>query len=215
MKKIAMILLIGILITSSFSTANILNEEKAILSKQIHIDFYEKQLILENDQYIEIEFEGANEYIGEEGNPQLPIFIKTFELPKNVKINNVNVEFSNIIIEEIPNKIIPVSKPIPLSYDYTSFKDDMIEENIQVYESNKIFPEKTYDYTIRCGLNEKGIQTTFVSITTYPIRYNPKENNIYYGQNLDIHLSYEELKTDVQTNNLESTDMIIIAPNEF
>ncbi|RLF59842.1 MAG: hypothetical protein DRN27_01365 [Thermoplasmata archaeon] len=215
MKKIALILLIGIVITSSFSTANILNEQKTILTIQDNFDFFEKPLMQSNNNYIEIELEGTNAFTVEEDFPRLPIFIKTFELPKNVKINNVNCFFSDIIEEVISNKIIPVSKAIPLSYDYNVNDFDLIEENIQIYESENIFPEKTFDYTIRCGLNEKGIQTTFVSIITYPIRYIPNENKIYHAQNLDIHLSYEKVEDETKTSSLESTDMIIIAPNEF
>ena len=41
-----------------------------------------------------------------------------------------------------------------------------------------MYPESWFDYSIKCGLNDLGEETTFVIVDIYPLRYQPLKEKI-------------------------------------
>jgi len=167
--------------------------------------------------YIYIDFQETDYFLREVGEPMLPVFKKVYTFPLGTKINNVNCTPANICNESLLDTIKPGSNiwHIP-SINGTVFANnsryEIIIENESVYSSSDLYPSSWYDYTIKCGLEENE-NVVFLILDIFPARYSPQENIIYYPENVDIEITYQE--PTVQTSNSESYDMVIIAPTKF
>ena len=132
-----------------------------------------------NQNYIELSLEGSNSYLDDPGKPMIPIYRKTLEFSREVKIDKINCKYTNIISKIIENKIIPAPESIPLNLDETDNIPKRIED-VEIYQSDKLYPSNWFSYSIKCGLNNYGEQTTFLIIDVYPIRYNPIQNKLFF-----------------------------------
>ena len=214
MNRLILSLLIGMLITSSVSMASLQQVEDHILTEHINLFFEKQPIISSSGNYVTITLDGTNTYMVTEGEPLLPLLIRTVELPRNVRITNVGFTTSQPIKTSLPTKIQPVLQSLPLSKQHLA-TDITPLENLDIYTSASAFPETTVDYTIRCGLNSHGEQTTFISFTIAPITYYPTEDTISFTPTLDINLSYELKDLTDLTITSNQSSMVIIAPETF
>ena len=106
MKKILSILIIGILTLSGFVAADIKNDEYGTIEKIETINFSEKLVLQEKDEYLTVELEGANILLAEPGEPMLPVYCKTFEFSSAAKIKGITCDYSDIKEKSITKKII-------------------------------------------------------------------------------------------------------------
>jgi len=53
----------------------------------------------------------------------------------------------------------------------------------------------------------------YISVKCYPVRYSPAQNKIFYSENIDIKIMYEEPENPIIFP--DEYDLLIIAPNEF
>jgi hypothetical protein len=214
MKKIIVLLIIGMFIISGFVSASISKHDDNKKIELNEITFSSKPLIFEEGDYLTIELPGTNTYLDEPGKPYLPIYQKVFEFSRETKIYDVSFEYSTTITESIHSKIIPSIESLPLNTD--SSKSKFIrKENTEVYQSNEIYPNNWFDYSIKCGLNDYGKETTFVIVNIYPIRYQPLSNQIHYLTDTTIKIASYEPTSEIGKQNLETYDLLIITPEVF
>jgi hypothetical protein len=64
------------------------------------------------------------------------------------------------------------------------------------------------------GLNSKSEHVTFVTIETYPVRYNPVDDQIQYASDLTVEVFYQEPTAPLLTAT-DEFDLVIIAPEKF
>jgi len=215
MKKIIPILIVGILIISGVGVAstqsNVSKNDKEIkiikFSNQLNID--------KEEEYLHVSFDGTNSWLAEPGKPLLPIYIETFEFSHNARIEKIQCDFSKINEKSIAGKIAPCPEPIPYTNTYETTQKTQLEINKEVYESDMLYPENWYDYSIRCGLNKKGIPTTFVIVEIHPVRYAPATDMLYYLTDATIQINYNDPGNDKTYSNEQSYDLVVIAPSSF
>ena len=215
MKKILSIVILGILIFSGFGAAGLL-EHNFEADKIIEIvTLSDKPFTSEKDGYLSLEFVGTNSFLDEPGNPMLPIYRKTFEFSRGVKISGVTCKYSDINEEIIHGKIIPAPESIPLNFPNSQKIKPKLVENKEIYQGDEFYPKSWYDYKIKCGLNDLGEQATFLIVDFHPIRYKPLDNKLFYVTDAEIQINYEDPGFNGFKTTVDSYDMVIIAPERF
>ena len=200
---------VGLLLLSGFAAIGIGNEADEQL-ETMSISFLEPDII-ERETFVELEIEGANNYIFNGGKPMLPVHTKTLSLPFGVKIKDINCEVQDVETMTLFCKILPAPQPLIKSIKVSSNKP-MMDETI--YNSEELFPSDWFSYHVGAGLNENMEHTTFLTINAYPVRYSPTTDTIYYAKNLDFTITYDEPDTDPFPTSI-GYDLVIIAPSKF
>jgi len=213
MKILLPLVIVGVLVLSGLvGAADLSNNKNTGNLQSKNISFLEP-FIEEKDGYIILKLDGSNNEIIETGNPMLPTYITSFMFSWNAKIKGVTCSFSDVKEMTINKKIIPVAEPILLT-GTSIVSESQVKENTEVYESDALFPDAWYTYSITCGLNNINQPSIFVTVTFYPVRYAPAINKLYYVNDVEIIVNYDDLGYQ-PTNNPESYDMVIIAPEKF
>ena len=151
----------------------------------------------------------ATTYLHNTGQPQLPVIRKTYSYPRGTIINTVEVIASNI--HTLPLDV-PVSFAQRPHIQSEELKVQPATADLSVYGTNALFPSTWYDYMISVGL-EDGQPTTFVTITMYPVRYNPQDSTLNYAQQLSVDISIDLPEHDLSL--ADDYDLLIIAPLQF
>lgn len=205
MKEILTVIIIGILIVSSFGAMAISNAPKTIERKEV--TQYSEPEILEYEHYSSITLQEANTYLKNPGQPVLPVVTKTYIFPIGTIISKVNCQPINIQEKQIEKEITYATKPMSrLSTNKTLLK---ISKDELVYSSANLYPDTWYDYNIRVGLDGKK-HVTFLTIQFYPVRYSPQNYIIKYAKGADITIQFETLASP--TTFSDEYDLVIIAP---
>jgi len=169
----------------------------------------------EQDGYLSIQCQGTTECIDEPGAPLLPKVHKIFKIPGKVKITDITCSFSEESYQTISKKILPVEQTLYKSKSKGEYNTFNLIESSEIYQTNNFFPQNRYGYSIRCGLDTNGKQTTFVTFEVYPICYNPVQNCLSSVTDVSIQIRYKQDDDNVAMTSAGAYDLIIIAPNEF
>ena len=214
MKKIMAIIILGLLAFSGYgATAFEPNNsiEKPMIAKNnsMSLQFSSKPMILEREESVKIEINGATSQLIEPNKPVLPISIKTYQLPigsKNIKVTCTPKDIGTMTLTKkvMSARIAPLSKMKEIR---TSVKDKSI------YNSSTFYPSKWYSYDLSAGRDYNGKEVVFVKVIFYPVRYSPVNNQVDYATRFDVAVTYDAPTTTRQT--LDAYDMVIIAPKSF
>ena len=206
---------VGLLLFSSFTAIGI-GEEASVTNKNIKKVtsigrvFFEPQVI-SKENFIEINMKGTNGYLYKAGQPILPLFKTTIDLPFGTKIVGIDCITSTIKTKTLSKKITPAPNPM-----ITDMNNHKIVQKMDdtVYSSSEFYPGKWYDYFIGSGLDENSEYKTFLTIRIYPTRYSPRTDTIQYVNNINLKIAYKEPETSFFPET-STYDMVIIAPSAF
>jgi Peptidase family C25/Propeptide_C25 len=214
MRKIIAIIIIGLLVfggcgVTAFKSNNSMEKTMITKNNSMSLQFSSKPMILEKEEYVKIEINGANSQLTELNKPVLPISIKTYQLPfgsKNIKVTCTPKDISTITLTKkvISTRIAPISK-------MSEIKANANDKSI--YNSSAFYPSNWYSYNLGAGRDNNGKEVIFVKVICYPVRYSPANNQVDYAARLDVTLTYDAPTTTPQT--LDVYDMVIIAPKSF
>ena len=224
-KKIPSLLIIVLLICSGVSFfiglkfESILSpsgkEEKTlevhenIISLKRKIYFSQPQLV-KHKGYFEVKAKGAASYLMDIGKPILPVYITVFTFPLGTKIVNITYNHSKV-------KTIKISKEVIFNPGFmlTDMRKTVIKgsKDNSVYNSDKLYPQKWWEYRIGSGILNHN-QTVFLSLHSYPVRYSPAKNTLYYIENAEITIRYKRTNISFIPKTREY-DLLIIAPSNF
>ncbi|UCF13561.1 MAG: hypothetical protein JSW06_04700 [Thermoplasmatales archaeon] len=218
-KKSLSYVAVGLLLISSFAAIGIGKE--AVVNKEtknpyllneetINLQFLEPD-INEQGTYVEINVEGANGRLSYADEPMLPIYRTTLSFPFGTEIVDIECLSQDVKTMVLPKKIAPAPKPIVLEKGETVLENSMDEA---IYNSDELFPDNWFSYITGGGLDRNSEHKTFLNIRVYPVRYNPTMDTIYYVENLELKITYNEPLTNPFPENSEF-DMVIIAPSKF
>ncbi|HHH80270.1 MAG TPA: peptidase C25, partial [Thermoplasmatales archaeon] len=215
--KIVILFTVGMLLLSGFTAGGVTHEA----SEKYGVDRMVKTSVVNipplslkdlSNGYVELHMNGVSSYLLKPGCPELPMVVKTFELPFGV--DNVEVKLNPGGIDEYPvaEKVKPAPAMLPLNLE----TDGTVEnrENKEVYESMEPFPSNWYTYRVGCGLNKEMKRVTFVNVHIYPVRYSPGLNELYVASKANLSISFDKPKTGFFPRNTEY-DMVVIAPSVF
>jgi len=200
---------VGILLISSFAALG-MGKEAVFDNKAIGIQFLEP-CVIECETYIELDVEGANARLYHAGEPMLPMRTKTLSFPFGTKIVDIECETGEVKSMVLSDKIVPAPKLVVRGMGKGIPEYEM---NEVIYNSDNLFPSGWFDYYTGGGLDANNEHKTFFTLRVYPVRYNPAMDTIYYVENLNLKITYEEPDTDPFPEN-SAYDMVIIAPSKF
>ena len=189
-KKIFLILIVATLIFSGAQAINISESEKETTNITKNIAFINQPITEQKDSYLSLQLEGTNALLKEPGKPMVPIYLSTYTFSQNVQIKSITCTYSNVNEKSIAGKIIPTPESIPYSTPKSDSINSVYTEDKAIYENDALYPNTWYEYTIRCGLNNDGVSTTFVTIEIHPVRYSPQQNMLYYTTDFEIQINY-------------------------
>jgi len=173
---------------------------------QLYQEFSKPVLKKENNN-LEISVKETDEITTNQGYPEIPVFIKTYELPWGTEITDINPKISDIKSIKIDDKI----KTIPLYksaiYSETTQNEEIITNNDEAY------PNSWYTYEKGVGINKNGLHVLFLSFHIYPVRYHPSKNCVEYIQNININIKFDYTQTEKHSSALY--DLVIITPSMF
>jgi hypothetical protein len=200
---------VGLLLLSSFAALSI-GEEAAVDKKTIDIQFLEP-IVLRSEGYVELNVEGANARLYHAGEPILPVHTTSLSFPFGTKIVDIECETGEVKSMVLSDKIAPAPKPVIQGMSANALEPEMDQT---IYNSDTLFPSGWFNYYTGGGLDANNEHKTFFTLRVYPVRYSPAMDTIYYVENLNLKITYDEPDTDPFPEN-SAYDMVIIAPLMF
>ena len=182
------LLAIFIMIVGSIQAGTIQTQKSSLVSQQtttISFQFSSPSIIVENNE-IFVHINEATSYRNVPGEPQLPIFTKTIELPFGTQLRDIQCTPDQIIETQLMQKISPV--PLPVT-ELT--QQSPVVTDSEVYTENQLFPTDWYSYRLTGGLNKNNILTTFLTIQVNPVRYNPVTNIVESSNTFNFKITYQ------------------------
>ena len=210
MKRLLSILVIGILIFVGFGAASSINDNAYNLKIERTNFVFSNPIIKDEGKYLSVNLKESATFLLDPGKPLLPVVSQVYTYPFKTKINNVEVIFSEPKTLVLSKEIKPAPEPIILDTELQT--TNQLEKNINIYENEAVYPSNAFIYSVGAGLaNDEHV--IYLAIKCYPIRYSPAKNTIYYSENAEIKISYEEPANPVSFS--DEYDLVIISPSEF
>ncbi len=209
MNKILPIIVVGILVLSGLGTIALPTEYPETIRITKPVIFPKQPTVELKDDYLRINFDGANSKLMVPGKSELPIYITTFKLPKEAQNIKVVCTLKDTGMMKISGEIIPV---VVYLLGLERAVDKSLEKDEQVYQSNELYPSTWYSYDVGRGLDGED-RVTFVKIVCNVVRYAPALGTIEYMKGIDITVTYDDhVMTSAEP---DVYDMVIIAPEKF
>jgi hypothetical protein len=210
MKKILPLMMVGILVLSGLGAVAIPDDKSYDLKIENESVIISKPIITDIGQYVTVNIEESTSSLLHAGKPVLPVITKVFTLPFGSKISHVDVIFSEENEIVLSKEVLPGSEPVFVSTESKSLKKTV--KDPVVYGNAELYPFSRYSYTTRAGLdNEEHVN--YLTVRCYPVRYSPKQNIIYYSENVEINVLYKEPSIPIVFPN--EYKLVIIAPEEY
>lgn len=168
--------------------------------------------VAEKGEFVELEMQGTNSWNFNSGQPLLPIHVETMTLPFGATINNIVCDVQGVKTEVLSKKIMPSPQPVPLTDELQVSSEPQM--NQEIYGSEGLFPDNWFSYNLGAGLDENMEHKTFLTINTYPVRYEPGSDTIYYADKIDVTVTYNVPDSNPFPTNTEYK-LVIIAPKKF
>ena len=215
MKKIAILLIVGILIGSTIGAVGTRNNTEDIQFVSAHIATPSLQTRqVDNDEYLSLELTGSSTYRNAAGRPQLPTIVQIFELPFGATGVQVSLTPLDITTQHISQEIRPAPQLIPLTADYEDIQGYATIKDESVYSMTTPYPETWFTTSIGVGLNKENEHVTFVSVHYSPIRYTPATGTLTIAHSADVTVSYDAPLRNPFPLKAEY-NLVIIAPHSF
>jgi len=212
MKKIIHILIVGILLVSCAAAIGI-GRESDVSTTSVHVTFTKpmmKQTTMDNQTFVEMLIDRPFGTLHHAGEPLLPRQVETFELPFGTKITDISCDVKGMQSFSLSQKILPAPEPVIIGME----AEPVFTMNKEIYQLDEFYPNDWCKISTGGGLNGDNEQKTFVTVQTFPARYNPVDNVVLYVEEITVSIQYKEPKEFLLSAN-DEFDMVIIAPDCF
>ncbi len=215
MKKITILFIVGILISSTIGAIGTQGKQEIASSLSDHISTpsIQKQSV-NNEGYLLIELTGTSTFQTTAGQPQLPKIVRTIELPFGASNICVALTPVDITTQHINQEIKPAVQMVPLTAESQSLAAYTTTKDAQVYAMTTPYPETWFTTSIGIGLNKNNEHVTFVTIHYYPIRYTPTTGTLHIANDADLSITYSAPAHNPFPLKSEY-NLVIIAPKSF
>ena len=211
MKKLSYFI-VGLLIVSSFAIIGI-NVGAGEETEGISVSF--SNIVVKDssaEDYIEIEYGGAQGCLYKANTPILPMYTEKFTFPFGTEINSIDCTIGNINTMAVTKKVVPAPTPVFPSIEDSNEVEYIMESSI--YNSNELYPNAWFDYFTGGGLDENGNHVTFLTVRAFPVRYSPGLDNLEYIDSIDLTVNYVIPESNPFPS-MSTYDLVIITPNKF
>jgi hypothetical protein len=202
-------LVVGLFVLSGFTTVGIGEAGQ----KQGNLSFsFTEPTFVEKESFVQVNSEGTDSWIFDAGSPMLPRRIETLTLPFGTTVKNVVCLAWGVQTMVLSQKIMPAPQPVILGSEVARSSEPQM--NQEIYSSESLFPNDWVSYHVGAGLDENNQHVTFLTINTYPVRYEPTSDTIYYAEDIDVTVTYDIPDSNPFPANTDY-DLVIIAPSKF
>ena len=203
---------VGLLLISSLTAVSI-GKEAGEYQETISMTFNNLEVFNSDvEQFVELTYGGASGALYNQGQPILPSYSKELTLPFGTEILGIECNVGNIKTMTISNKVIPAPNPVTPGIDSTTEIQYTMDESI--YNSDELYPNNWFGYTVGVGLDENNLHKTFLVIKAYPVRYSPGTDTLNYIENIDLTISYSIPDSNPFPENTVY-QLVIITPEKF
>ena len=174
------------------------------------IIYFSEPILEEKDDFINVDVTEVTTHTFGYGEPYLPFVNRVYTFPFGTQVENVEVTFSKTQELQLTKKISPAPSAHMFS---TKYPDTYSEpDHVTLYDDIDLYPEERYGYRVGAGLDGKE-HVIYLTVTVYPIQYNPSESTIYCSTDATINIKYEIPESPVIFP--DEYDYLIIAPEQF
>ena len=210
-----MLCMVGILVSSALGAAGIKNNQLSTMTFSDQIVTPPMQIrSVDGGEYLVLELSDTATYHTTAGCPQLPMIVRTIELPFAATDITVTVTPGDITTQPIQQEIKPAPALLPLIPEYETIAAQTTLKDDQVYAMTTPYPETWYTTTVGVGLNKNNQHVTFLTVHYYPIRYTPATRTLMIAHTAKVTVTY----TPPAYTPFPATaafNLVIIAPKEF
>ena len=140
MKNLLPLLVVGILVLSGLgAVAGTESEKEDFIIDSIS---FSQPIISEREDYVSIELEEATCDTLQAGKPMIPVVTKVYTFPFGTIIDNVEVTFSDVIVQEVTKPVNPAPETLPVSINAVYSVQESNE--IMTYPDIVTYPEERY-----------------------------------------------------------------------
>ncbi len=207
--KLVVFFILGFLLSSSVLVTGGGNEEHR--ETQVLSLTFEGPILLENGQTTTVRMNGAPACVYQPGQPVLPLYTTTLELPFGSIIDLVTIQCGTVKTQVLREKILSAPSPVIQGVRTHVSDSSPITEEVA---STDFSPSQWMTYSTGAGLNQDDRHVTFFTLRVYPVRYNQQTNTIQYLDSCDITISYETPEVSPFPNEAKN-DLLIICPTQF
>jgi len=210
MKKILPLFAVGILVLSGLGAVAIIGKPTYDMKIENESIVISEPILKEMGNYVTVNLGESTSTLMHSGKPMLPVVTRVFTFPFGSTIKCVDVSFSEVKERTLSKEVQPTPKPVPMIDGATVEKEAV--KDTSVYDSKELYPSSGYSYNAVAGLNGED-HVVYLSVQCYPVRYSPAQNMIYYSEDVDISVTYEE--PVIPASCPDEYDLVIIAPEQF
>ncbi len=210
MKQVATFLLIGLLVVSALGSAS-LGAEKTSLTLEKNLVFSPLSVEYRED-FAFISLDESSVSTHTVGAPSIPVATQTFVLPFGSTVDDVSVLYSDSSVELLESKVAPVRAPMYISSRYAEENSYEYAIDEDIYKDSSLYPKSEVSWNLGAGLKD-GLEVMYLSVSTYPVRYNPVSDELISFGNVEIEISYQQPSEQILF--ADEYDMLILTPEQF
>jgi hypothetical protein len=153
---------------------------------------------------------GAPACIYQPGEPVLPMYTTTLQLPFGSIIKDVAIHFDDVQTVPLQEKIALA----PYPFIQGTFREPSVPPITAEYENTDLYPCQWTTYFTGGGLNQNSEHVTFLTVRVFPVRYNQANDTLLYLESCDVTITYEP-PTSSPFPSQAKNDLVIICPLQF
>jgi hypothetical protein len=208
MKKTVFFIL-GLLLFSSVAAVGQTSGEHT-QTQSLSLSFNEPVLV-DGGETLQIVMNGAPACLYMPGQPVLPMYTATLQLPFGSTIRNVTIRCNEVKIMILQKKITHAPYSLSQGISGDPSEDESMTE---AYDAQGFYPSQWIAYSTGGGLDQDGNHATFFTLRVFPMRYCQASDMVIYFDSCDIIITYEPLAQSPFTNEVIN-DLVIICPLQF
>jgi Peptidase family C25 len=207
--KLSVVFVTGFLLLNSVLMIGMATDHQT-LTHRFFLSF-EKPILDLNGSTVTILMDGAPACRYQPGQPVLPMYTTTLELPFGSRIQDVSLQFDSINTLTLEKRV--TTAPYPYIQATTeNLPENTVEENTS--NPSAFCPLEWFTYSTGAGLNQDSQHVTFFTLRVYPARYQQSTNTLVYLDFCNITITYETMQ-DTPFPNTATNDLVIICPTQF
>ena len=204
MKKIVVLLLIGVVILSgsSISGFSISAKNREIHCKEFCVSFSTPSF-KEVDNHTVVSISGVPSVLVKPSYYRIPMETKMMIFPFGTRIVSVECNTYGIHSERISKPLYV--NPMPVIHGGSSHSYNHVEHPVSI--------DRWMDFDVGTGLIGQGERGVYLKINIYPIQYHPEENIIEWIDRVELKIDYTNVYPTPSYD--EHYDLLILAPGEY
>ncbi|MBN2599833.1 MAG: hypothetical protein JXA75_04760 [Candidatus Thermoplasmatota archaeon] len=172
---------------------------------------FDEPTLVKNESTITILMKGAPACLYQPGQPVLPMYTTTLQLPFGSIITNAVIHFKEENTIRLQEKITPA--PYPMIHSDSRELSEGVSKK-ETLEVEEYYPPQWFAYFTGGGLNQQDEHVTFFTLRVFPVRYNQATDTVLYLDSCDIAVTYDPPANSLFPSQVKN-DLVIICPVQF